>query len=113
MFSKIKAASYADLAMGPEVSCVDEIGIIPLLDESPTLILIPYNAARLEGQMIDPSVSLPSDAAAKPALTPIPDPEDDPHGSPPASNPPTTYADCDWPNRADQPLVMLPLKLAY
>jgi hypothetical protein len=41
MFSKIKAASYADFAMGPAVSCVDEIGMIPLRDESPTLILIP------------------------------------------------------------------------
>lgn len=37
------------------------MGITPALDTRPTVGLIPYNAARLEGHIIDPSVSLPSE----------------------------------------------------
>jgi len=70
------------------------MGMIPVRDERPTLIRIVYKAARLEGQTREPSVSEPRAAAANPADVPTAEPDDDPHGSPPAANPPTTYADC-------------------
>lgn len=73
------------------------MGMSPALDTEPTVGLIPYNAARLEGHIIDPSVSLPRATynqnsqkyiitGANPALTPTPLPELLPHGSPPAEN---------------------------
>lgn len=37
-----------------------------------------YRAARLEGEMRDPSVSLPKEKGAYPAATETADPEDDP-----------------------------------
>lgn len=96
------------------VSWLVLIGMTPALETSPTVGLIPYNAARFPGQIIDPSVSLPNatydqisflqeHTGANPELTPTALPELLPQGFPPASNlnqlrqkkryPPTTYAD--------------------
>lgn len=50
----------------------------------------PNNAARSDGQMMDPSVSVPIEMGENPEATPTALPEDEPQGSPPALNPPTT-----------------------
>jgi hypothetical protein len=80
----------------------------PARETRPTVGLIPYSAARLPGQIMEPSVSVPSATGPNPALTPTALPELLPHGFPPAGNlpstnvhyiafrihyPPTTYAD--------------------
>jgi len=41
---------------------------------------MPNNAARVAGCTIEPSDSVPIDSGPKPAATPAPLPEDDPHG---------------------------------
>ena len=58
---------------------------MPARDTRPTVGLILYKAARLPGQIIDPSVSVPKATGPKPALTPTALPELLPHGSPPAA----------------------------
>jgi hypothetical protein len=62
----------------------------PVREERPTLDRIVYRAARFAGHTRDPSVSDPRAAAANPAEVPTAEPEEDPHGSPPAAKPPTT-----------------------
>ncbi len=74
------AASATDRAMGPAVSCVCEIGTIPSRLTSPTVGLTPTMPFMLEGQMIEPSVSVPTAAVQRLADTATPDPELDPHG---------------------------------
>jgi hypothetical protein len=66
--------------MGPAVSWLAEMGIIPLWLTSPTVGLIPTMPFADEGQMIDPSVSVPTAAAQSPAETAAPEPELDPQG---------------------------------
>jgi hypothetical protein len=67
-------------AIGPAVSCVKEIGIIPERLTAPTVGLIPTMPQMLEGQTMDPSVSVPMAAAHRLAAAAAPDPELDPHG---------------------------------
>ena len=55
----------------------------PALEVRPTVGLIPTRLFLLLGDTIDPSVSLPSAAAARPILLPIPLPELEPDGSAP------------------------------
>ena len=97
---------------------------MPARETRPTVGLMPYSAARPPGHIIEPSVSVPSATGPNPALTPTALPELLPQGSPPAGNlpstmfglmfvgkdPPTTYADCVCPPRADQPAVLLRLR---
>jgi hypothetical protein len=66
------------------------MGMTPVREDRPTLIRMVYNAARLAGQTREPSVSDPRAAAANPAETPTAEPEEEPHGSPPAAKPPLT-----------------------
>jgi hypothetical protein len=65
--------------------------MMPARETSPTVGLIPYSAARLPGQIIEPSVSVPSATGPNPALTPTALPELLPHGSPPAGNLPSMH----------------------
>ena len=74
------AASATVRAIGPAVSCVAEMGMIPERLARPTVGLIPTMPHMLDGQTIDPSVSVPIAAAHRFADAAAPDPELDPHG---------------------------------
>uniref|UniRef100_A0A5K1H2I8 Uncharacterized protein n=1 Tax=Nymphaea colorata TaxID=210225 RepID=A0A5K1H2I8_9MAGN len=54
---------------------------MPALLVRPTVGLIPTTELALAGQMMLPSVSVPSDTGAKFAATPVADPVLEPHGS--------------------------------
>ena len=56
------------------------MGIMPLLLHKPTVGFIPTIPLALEGQTIDPFVSVPIPITARLADTATPDPELDPHG---------------------------------
>src|ERR1700746_2271718 len=62
---KAVAASATLRAWGPTVSCVCEMGTTPPRLTSPTVGLIPTTPLTFAGQTMLPSVSLPSDTAAK------------------------------------------------
>ncbi len=66
------------LVMGPGVSYVDEIGTIPVLLNSPIVGFRPAREPLLEGDSIDPEVSVPTAAAAKLAAMAAPLPELEP-----------------------------------
>ena len=66
--------------MGPAVSWLWEIGIIPARLTNPTVGLIPAKPFDDDGQTIEPSVSVPIPIAARFAEIPAPVPELDPHG---------------------------------
>jgi hypothetical protein len=66
--------------MGPAVSWLWEIGIIPARLTSPTVGLIPAKPFDDDGQTIEPSVSVPIPIAARFAEIPAPVPELDPQG---------------------------------
>src|ERR1051325_9814882 len=74
------AASLTVRAIGPAVSWLCEIGMMPARLISPTVGLIPTSEFADEGQTTEPSVSVPIAAAHRLAATPAPDPELDPHG---------------------------------
>src|SRR5919108_6484779 len=74
------AASATVRPCGPTVSCVCEIGTTPARLVRPTVGLMPTTPLAFEGQTMLPSVSVPSETAAKLAETHAPDPELDPHG---------------------------------
>ena len=74
------AASATVRAIGPAVSCTAEIGTMPLRLARPTVGLIPTSPFADEGQMIEPSVSVPTAAAQRFADTAAPEPELEPHG---------------------------------
>lgn len=63
----------------PTVSCLGEMGTTPALLVRPTVGLIPTTELALDGQMMDPLVSVPSDTATMFAATDIADPLLDPH----------------------------------
>src|SRR5919201_6777523 len=83
----------------PTVSCVCEIGTTPARLVSPTVGLRPTTPLAFPGQTTLPSVSVPSDTAAKFAEAAAPEPELEPHGL--RSIP---YGLCVCPPRPDQPL---------
>ena len=66
--------------MGPAVSWVFEIGMIPDRLISPTVGFTPTMPLTLEGQAIEPLVSVPTAAAQRLAETATADPELEPHG---------------------------------
>ena len=57
-----------------------EIGIIPVRLTRPTVGLTPTIPQAWEGEMIEPSVSLPTANGARPAATAAPEPEEEPLG---------------------------------
>lgn len=63
------------------VSCLGLIGITPARLVRPTVGLMPTTALKLDGQRMEPSVSVPSDTAAIFAATDIADPLLEPQGS--------------------------------
>src|SRR5919199_644947 len=94
------AASATVRPCGPIVSCVCEIGTTPARLVRPTVGLMPTTPLALPGHTMLPSVSVPSDTAAKFADAAAPEPELEPHGL--RSIP---YGLCVCPPRPDQPLV--------
>src|SRR5688572_29458262 len=96
------AASATVRAIGPAVSWVWEIGIIPERLTNPTVGLMPTSALTAEGQRIDPSVSVPTPTAARLAAIAAPVPELEPHGFRSS-----TYGFFTSPPRALHPLVDL------
>ena len=74
------AASVTVRAMGPAVSCVLEMGMMPLRLTSPTVGFTPTMPQQEEGAMMDPSVSVPTATAQRLADTEAPDPELEPEG---------------------------------
>ena len=80
MISSISAAFFTELAIGPAVSCVCEMGIIPDRLTRPTVGLIPTIPLTEEGQLTDPFVSVPIATSINPVATTTPDPELEPQG---------------------------------
>ncbi len=74
------AASVTVLAIGPAVSCVNEIGIIPDLLTRPTVGLIPTIPLAVAGQTTEPLVSVPMAITVRLAEAATPEPELDPQG---------------------------------
>ena len=72
------AASWTDRVMGPGVSCVCEIGMMPSRLIRPTVGLSPTTPQIDAGDTIDPSVSVPIAMATNPAATAAAEPELDP-----------------------------------
>src|ERR1700712_558641 len=77
---KSMAASRTVLAIGPAVSCVFEIGIMPLRLNKPTVGLIPTIPQKEEGAITEPSVSVPMATTQRLAATAAPEPELEPLG---------------------------------
>src|SRR6266567_3648713 len=75
-----KAASETVRAKGPTVSWLCEIGITPARLVRPTVGLMPTTPFVEAGQRIEPSVSVPNDAAARFAAIAAADPELEPQG---------------------------------
>src|SRR5712692_6615790 len=74
------AASITVRAMGPAVSWLDAMGMMPVRLARPTVGLMPTSEFWFDGLKIDPEVSVPMVAAAKLAAAAAPGPELDPPG---------------------------------
>src|SRR5215471_7046914 len=94
------AASATVRPWTPTVSCVWEMGTTPARLVRPTVGLIPTTPLALAGQTTLPSVSVPSETAAKLAEAAAADPELEPHGLRLIP-----YGLFVWPPRPDQPLI--------
>ena len=66
--------------MGPAVSCVNEMGMMPERLISPTVGLMPTIPLAFDGHTIDPLVSVPMAKTVRLAETATPDPELEPQG---------------------------------
>ena len=75
------ATSVTVRHIGPAVSLLCAIGIIPSCETSPTVGLSPTLRLFPEGQTTEPSVSVPTVAAQRLAAAATAEPELDPHGS--------------------------------
>src|SRR6185503_15442687 len=93
-------ASVTVRAIGPAVSWLCAIGIIPARLTRPSVGLMPTIPFVPDGQTMDPSVSVPIATAQRLAETAPPDPELDPHGLRSS-----TYGFFACPPRPLQPLV--------
>src|SRR6185436_13324876 len=93
------AASLTVRAMGPAVSWLCAIGMMPARLTRPIVGLMPTMPLTLAGQTTEPSVSVPTATAARLADTATPLPELDPHGFLSSA-----YGFLTWPARALQPL---------
>src|SRR6478672_8059278 len=74
------AASATVRHIGPAVSWLCAIGITPERETRPSVGLIPTMPHVDDGQMIEPSVSVPTAIAARFAAIAAPEPDDEPHG---------------------------------
>src|SRR6202451_3994874 len=74
------AASATETAIGPAVSWTGDSGTMPVLLTRPAVGLMPTTPQALDGETIDPSVSVPTATAASPAETPAPHPALEPGG---------------------------------
>src|SRR5438270_2389563 len=74
------AASATVRAIGPAVSWLCAIGMMPARLTSPSVGLMPTRPLLLDGETIEPSVSVPTAAAARLAAIDAPEPELDPDG---------------------------------
>ena len=74
------AASRTVRVIGPAVSWLCAMGMIPARLTSPRVGLIPTSPLALEGHTMEPSVSVPMAATQKFAETADPEPELDPQG---------------------------------
>ena len=74
------AISFTVLPIGPAVSCVAEIGIMPERLIKPTVGFIPTMPLVDAGQVTDPSVSVPTATTQRFAETAAPEPELEPQG---------------------------------
>src|SRR5438046_2686253 len=74
------AASRTVRAIGPAVSWLCAIGTMPLRLTRPSVGLMPTRPLVVDGDTIDPSVSVPTAAAARLAAIAAPDPELEPDG---------------------------------
>src|SRR6201996_723757 len=74
------AASFTVRVIGPAVSCVAEMGIIPDRLHKPTVGFIPTIPFTDDGDTTEPSVSVPMATAHKLAATAVPEPALDPLG---------------------------------
>src|SRR5512139_732063 len=72
------AASATVRAIGPAVSWLAEIGMMPARLTSPTVGLMPTSPLAFDGQVIDPSVSVPTAIAHRLAAAAAPEPELEP-----------------------------------
>src|SRR5436305_2007115 len=94
------AASRTVRAIGPEVSWLCAIGMMPARLMRPSVGLIPTNPDADDGQTTDPSVSVPMPTAARFAAIADPVPQLDPHAFRSS-----TYGFFVSQPRPDQPLV--------
>jgi hypothetical protein len=78
-FSRI-AQSRTVRAIGPAVSWLAEIGMMPVRLTRPTVGLRPTSPFAVLGHTTEPSVSVPTPTIARLALMAAPVPELDPHG---------------------------------
>ena len=74
------AASRTVRAIGPAVSWVCEMGMMPLRLTRPTVGFKPTNPFALAGLTTEPSVSVPTATAQRLAATAAPEPELEPLG---------------------------------
>src|SRR5437764_61323 len=82
----IAPASATEVAIGPAVSCVDEIGSTPLRLTNPTVGFTPTTELATDGLRIEPDVSVPTVIVARAAAAATAGPELDPLGVWLASN---------------------------
>src|SRR5512144_462521 len=78
--ARSSAASATVRVIGPAVSWLCAIGTMPVRLTRPSVGLMPTSPFEVAGDTIDPSVSVPTAAAARFAATATPDPELDPDG---------------------------------
>src|SRR6056297_3068536 len=103
------AASFTVLAMGPAISCVNEMGMMPSRLTKPTVGFIPTIPLACDGQTMEPFVSVPMASMVRFAETATAEPELEPHGF--LSK---MYGFFVWPPTPLQPLVeSSPRKLAH
>src|SRR5512143_1644495 len=92
------ATSATVRPIGPAVSCETEIGMIPLRLTRPTVGFSPTRPLTAAGQMMLPSVSVPTPTVARLAAIAAPVPALEPHGLRSS-----TYGLRVWPPRLLQP----------
>src|ERR1700724_350512 len=74
------AASAPEVPIGPAVSCARDSGTMPARLTGPRVGLMPTTPQALDGETIDPSVSVPTASGPNPADRPAAEPELDPDG---------------------------------
>src|SRR5690554_542306 len=77
----ISAQSSTEPASGPMESMDLESGSIPVVSISPVLVFRPTTPLNDAGTRMEPPVSVPIEAAARPDATATADPDDDPPGA--------------------------------